>query len=159
MIISENKLEAVNVETKVKTRKESQGRRRTVQHRTYTLELDDGSKALYLGDGYFKKRDTLVTATRLRGDGKKLIIAYKNITQKEQGPTEKELRGSWVLTIFLFVFGLGATLVGVSQNANVALLLGAGILLFALSTAWPTIQSLTALRRINMHLSDRDTRG
>lgn len=151
MTVANVVITGVHVDTKVKVRREAQGRKRTTQQRTYTLELDDGTTALYLGNGDFKKNDQMALITKKRKDGKLRIVAYKNLTQKKTGPTVKELRESFILALFLAAFGLLALYVGLSEGSSSAFLIALVILAFALFMVIPAFEQWRALRQLGEH--------
>ena len=154
MTIIETTISDIDLDTKVSVRTESSGRKRTTQKRSYTLELDDGSTALYLGNGDFKKKDKLLLVSKERKDGKKLITAYQNLTQNKQGPTQQELRSSFGLGIFLFVFGLFMLIIGSTQQANTLLFVGIAVILYTTYFVRPALGSARALRNIKNHQSN-----
>ncbi len=158
MIILEGNVSTIEVKTKVRQKTDKQGRSRTTRQHTTILELDNQEQAFFSGSTGIRKGNKVVLVVQPKQKDGNHVLAYHNLSRKEQGPTKAKLRGDFILPVILLALGLVAFWVGLpfgkGEGSSSALIIGIGILLFALYLIGSSIQSLLAVRKLNNYLKE-----
>jgi hypothetical protein len=158
MEILEGSVSSIEVKTRVRRKTDSQGRSKTTQKHRTILELNSQEQAFYSGSTGIRKGNKVILVVKPRQKDMHHVLAYHNLSRKEQGPTKAKLRGDIIFFTLLLLGGLLALLVGLplgkSQGSSSALVIGSAILLFALYLVISSAQNLLAIRKLENYLRE-----
>jgi hypothetical protein len=157
MDIVEGRVSSVTVDTQVRRKTSSQGRSRTTQRHTTLIDLDDHFSGEFSGSTGIKEGDQVVIVSQTSKAERQRILAFRNLSQNQQGPARKDIREGFTIAGVVVAVGLIALLAGLPwagrAGSTTALIAGLAIVLYGLYTAKPSLEQRRALNKLDRYVA------